>query len=252
MADGSRITGQRMDGCIVLNDSGTVEPTASVRLMRDLRRGDRVVVGIDGIQTVRKSESREERGIGGAPAAEFAFMGAGVSSERKIELVVREIAWELERIRERGGKVVVVAGPVIIHTGASEHLAALIRAGFVHVVLGGNGMAVHDIEQALLGTSLGVDMTRGTQVHGGHRHHLARYQYDSSMREHRCRGRTGSAQERDFLRVRSSGDSILVGCFHPGRRSLARCFHRHDRSPARLCPADRGRGNDFDAQFDAP
>ncbi len=167
-----RISGQRMDGCIVLNDSGTVEPTASVRLMRDLRRGDRVVVGIDGIQTVRKSESREERGIGGAPAAEFAFMGAGVSSERKIELVVREIAWELERIRERGGKVVVVAGPVIIHTGASEHLAALIRAGFVHVVLGGNGMAVHDIEQALLGTSLGVDMTRGTQVHGGHRHHL--------------------------------------------------------------------------------
>ena len=167
-----RITGQRMDGCIVIDDSGPVEPTATVRLMRDLRRGDRVVVGIDGIQTVRKSESREERGIGGAPAAEFAFMGAGVSSERKIELVVREIAWELERIRERGGKVVVVAGPVVIHTGASEHLAALIRAGFVQVVLGGNGMAVHDIEQALLGTSLGVDMNRGTQVHGGHRHHL--------------------------------------------------------------------------------
>jgi lysine-ketoglutarate reductase/saccharopine dehydrogenase-like protein (TIGR00300 family) len=167
-----RITGQRMDGCIVIDDSDPAQPTATVRLMRDLRRGDRVVVGIDGIQTVRKSESREERGIGAAPAAEFAFMGAGVSSERKIELVVREIAWELERIRERGGKVVVVAGPVVIHTGAGEHLAALIRAGFVQVVLGGNGMAVHDIEQALLGTSLGVDMSRGTPVRGGHRHHL--------------------------------------------------------------------------------
>jgi lysine-ketoglutarate reductase/saccharopine dehydrogenase-like protein (TIGR00300 family) len=167
-----RITGQRMDGCIVINDSGSAQPTATVRLMRDLRRGDRVVVGIDGIQTVRKSESRDERGIGAAPAAEFAFMGAGVSSERKIELVVREIAWELERIRDRGGKVVVVAGPVVIHTGASEHLAALIRAGFVQVVLGGNGMAVHDIEQALLGTSLGVDMSRGNPVRGGHRHHL--------------------------------------------------------------------------------
>src|SRR6202035_5672640 len=91
---------------------------------------------------------------------------------RKIELVVREIAWELERSRERRGKVVVVAGPVGIHTGASEHLAALIRAGFVQVVLGGNGMAVQDIEQALLGTSLGVDMSRGNQVQGGHRHHL--------------------------------------------------------------------------------
>ncbi len=167
-----RIAGQRMDGCIVIDDTDPARPTATVRLMRDLRRGDRVIVGIDGIQTVRKSESRDERGIGGAPAAEFAFMGAGVSSERKIELVVREIAWELERIRERGGKVVVVAGPVIIHTGASEHLAALIRAGFVQVVLGGNGMAVHDIEQSLLGTSLGVDMSRGTPVHGGHRHHL--------------------------------------------------------------------------------
>jgi lysine-ketoglutarate reductase/saccharopine dehydrogenase-like protein (TIGR00300 family) len=167
-----RISGQRMDGCIVIDVSDPAQPTATVRLMRDLRRGDRVVVGIDGIQTIRKSESREERGLGAAPAAEFAFMGAGVSSERKIELVVREIAWELERIRERNGKVVVVAGPVVIHTGASEHLAALIRAGFVQVVLGGNGMAVHDIEQSLLGTSLGVDMNRGTPVRGGHRHHL--------------------------------------------------------------------------------
>ena len=167
-----RVTGQRMDGCIVVDDSDPSSPVATVRLLRDLRRGDRVVVGIDGIQTVRKSESREERGIGGAPAAEFAFMGAGVSSERKIELVVREIAWELERIHERGGKVVVVAGPVVVHTGASEHLAALIRTGFVQVVLGGNGIAVHDIEQSLLGTSLGVDMNRGTPVRGGHRHHL--------------------------------------------------------------------------------
>jgi len=167
-----RISDQRMDGCIVTDHSNPAKPAATVRLMRDLRRGDRVVVGIEGIQTVRKSESRDERGIGAAPAAEFAFMGAGVSSERKIELVVREIAWELERIRERGGKVVVVAGPVVIHTGASEHLAALIRAGFVQVVLGGNGMAVHDIEQSLLGTSLGVDMNRGTPVRGGHRHHL--------------------------------------------------------------------------------
>src|ERR1700736_183779 len=167
-----RITGQRMDGCIAIDNPDSAQPTATVRLMRDLRRNELVVVGIDGIKTVRKSESREERGIGGPPAAEFAFMGAGVSSERKIELVVREIAWELERIRERRGKVVVVAGPLVVHTGASEHLAALIRGGFVHVVLGGNGMAVHDIEQSLLGTSLGVDMSRGNQVQGGHRHHL--------------------------------------------------------------------------------
>ena len=99
-------------------------------------------------------------------------MGAGVSSERRVELVVEQIAWELRRIREQGGKVVVVAGPVVVHTGAGEHLAQLIREGFVQVLLGGNAIAVHDLEQALLGTSLGVDLQRGLPVRGGHRHHL--------------------------------------------------------------------------------
>jgi lysine-ketoglutarate reductase/saccharopine dehydrogenase-like protein (TIGR00300 family) len=167
-----RVTGQRMDGCIVVDHHESAHPIAQIRLLRDLKAGEQVVVGVEGIQTIRKSESRDDRGIGGAPTAEFAFMGAGVSSERKIELVVNQIAWELERIRQRGGKVVVVAGPVVVHTGASEHLASLIREGYVQVVLGGNGVAVHDIEQSLLGTSLGVDMSRGSPVQGGHRHHL--------------------------------------------------------------------------------
>jgi lysine-ketoglutarate reductase/saccharopine dehydrogenase-like protein (TIGR00300 family) len=99
-------------------------------------------------------------------------MGAGVSSERRVELVVEQIAWDLRRIRERGGKVAVVAGPVVIHTGGGEHLARLVREGYVGALLGGNAIAVHDIEQALLGTSLGVDLRRGVPVHGGHRHHL--------------------------------------------------------------------------------
>jgi lysine-ketoglutarate reductase/saccharopine dehydrogenase-like protein (TIGR00300 family) len=167
-----RVTGQRMDGCIVVDHHESARPIAQIRLLRDLKVGEQVVVGVEGIQTIRKSESRDDRGIGGAPTAEFAFMGAGVSSERKIELVVHQIAWELERIRQRGGKVAVVAGPVVVHTGASEHLASLIREGYVQVVLGGNGVAVHDIEQSLLGTSLGVDMSRGSPVQGGHRHHL--------------------------------------------------------------------------------
>jgi len=167
-----RVTGQRMDGCIVIEQLGTSRPEAETRLLRELKVGDNVVIGVDGIQTVRKSESRDDRGVGTTPAADFVFMGAGVSSERKIELVVHHIAWELERIRQRRGKVAVVAGPVVVHTGASEHLAALIRAGYVHVLLGGNGVAVHDIEQSLLGTSLGVDMKRGAPVQGGHRHHL--------------------------------------------------------------------------------
>ena len=99
-------------------------------------------------------------------------MGAGVSSERRVELVVEQIAWELRQIRDQGGKVVVSAGPVVIHTGGGEHLAHLVREGYVQALLGGNAIAVHDIEQSMMGTSLGVDMKRGVSVRGGHRHHL--------------------------------------------------------------------------------
>jgi lysine-ketoglutarate reductase/saccharopine dehydrogenase-like protein (TIGR00300 family) len=161
-----QVTQQRMDGAIVVGGTGS-EPTAECRLLRDLQVGDRVVVGVEGIRTVRKPESRETRNT-----QEFSFMGAGVSSERRVELVVEQIAWELRQIRDRGGKVIVTAGPVVIHTGGGEHLAHLIREGYVQGLLGGNAIAVHDMEQSILGTSLGVDMKRGVSVRGGHRHHL--------------------------------------------------------------------------------
>jgi lysine-ketoglutarate reductase/saccharopine dehydrogenase-like protein (TIGR00300 family) len=135
--------------------------------LRDLQVGDRVIVGVEGIRTIRKTESREQRNT-----QEFSFMGAGVSSERRVELVVEQIAWEMRHIRDQGGKVAVVAGPVVIHTGGGEHLSKLIREGYVQALLGGNAIAVHDIEQAIMGTSLGVDMKRGVPVNGGHRHHL--------------------------------------------------------------------------------
>ncbi len=99
-------------------------------------------------------------------------MSSGVSSERRVEIVVEQVAWELRKIRDAGGKVVVTAGPVVIHTGGGEHLSRLIREGYVQALLGGNAIAVHDIEQNMMGTSLGVDMKRGVSVRGGHRHHL--------------------------------------------------------------------------------
>jgi lysine-ketoglutarate reductase/saccharopine dehydrogenase-like protein (TIGR00300 family) len=164
--DWVRVQNQRMDGAIVVSQTSN-GPTATCKLLRDLALGDQVVVGVEGIRTVRKTESREQRN-----AQEFSFMGAGVSSERRVELVVEQIAWELRQIRDRGGKVVVVGGPVVIHTGGGEHLSQLIREGYIQALLGGNAIAVHDIEQALMGTSLGMDMKRGVSVRGGHRHHL--------------------------------------------------------------------------------
>ncbi|MBW4575442.1 MAG: TIGR00300 family protein [Aphanothece sp. CMT-3BRIN-NPC111] len=169
-----RVQNQRMDGAICLRhaDANAITQTpdglvAKCKLLRDLEVGDQVVVDVLGIRTVRKTESREQRNT-----QEFSFMSAGVSSERRVELVVEQVAWELRQIRDRGGKVVVTAGPVVIHTGGGEHLAQLIREGYVQALLGGNAIAVHDIEQSMLGTSLGVDMKRGVAVRGGHRHHL--------------------------------------------------------------------------------
>ncbi len=161
---------QRMDAVVAVGseDDG---PVARCKLFRQLQVGDQVVVGSTGIRTFRKTSTREH--AMGLPAErEFEFMGAAVSSERRVELAVERISWEMRRIREQGGKTAVVAGPVVVHTGGARHLASLIRDGYVHAVLGGNGLATHDIEQALLGTSLGVDVRLGTGVRGGHRHHL--------------------------------------------------------------------------------
>ncbi len=162
-----RVQKQRMDGAIAVKETSN-GILAQCKLLRDLEVGEKVVVDVLGIRTIRKTESREQRN---APQ-EFGFMSAGVSSERRVELIVEQVAWELRQIRDRGGKVVVTAGPVVIHTGGAEHLSRLIREGYVQALLGGNAIAVHDIEQSMMGTSLGVDMKQGTAVKGGHRHHL--------------------------------------------------------------------------------
>jgi lysine-ketoglutarate reductase/saccharopine dehydrogenase-like protein (TIGR00300 family) len=160
---------QRMDGALVVDRSAKISgtiPTVKCKLLRDLELGEEVVVGVEGIRTAHKTDIREKTTL------EFSFMGAGVSSERRVELVVEQVAWELRQVRDRGGKVIVTAGPVVVHTGGAVHLSYLIREGYVQSLLGGNAIAVHDIEQSIMGTSLGVDMQRGISVRGGHKHHL--------------------------------------------------------------------------------
>lgn len=159
-----RVRQQRMDGTIVVREIGG-KVMATCKLIRDLQVGDMVVVDTAGIRRIEQPEVRTE-------ASEFGFMSSGVSSERRVELVVEQVAWDWQRLKDRGGRMVVTAGPVVIHTGGSQHLAALIRHGYVQALLGGNAIAVHDLEQSLYGTSLGVDLQRGKPQSGGHRHHL--------------------------------------------------------------------------------
>jgi len=132
--------------------------------MADVKNGDQVVVGHEGIRVNPLQRSRE-REI-------FSFMASDVSSERPKRLVIDEIARQMKEIRSRGGRILVVAGPAIVHSGAGQHFARMVRAGFVQVLFGGNAIATHDVESQLLGTSLGVMLRSGQPVEGGHRHHM--------------------------------------------------------------------------------
>jgi lysine-ketoglutarate reductase/saccharopine dehydrogenase-like protein (TIGR00300 family) len=150
---------QRMDAMIVIAGG-----RATCRRLRDLKKGDSVVVGMNGIRVVPESKERDRLA--------FAFMSNEISSERQLETAVRQIAALMQQTRAEGKKIVVVAGPVVVHTGGVAPLAKMIRAGWVNGLLAGNALGVHDIESALLGTSLGVRLSDGRQEEHGHRNHM--------------------------------------------------------------------------------
>ena len=132
--------------------------------MHEVRIGEQVVIGHDGIRVHPFERARERES--------FAFMQSNVSSEKAKVLAIHEIARRMKATREHGGKILFVLGPAVIHTGAGRYIAELIRRGYVQVIFGGNAIVTHDVESALFGTSLGVDLRSGEQVEGGHRNHL--------------------------------------------------------------------------------
>ncbi|MFQ5763227.1 MAG: TIGR00300 family protein, partial [Candidatus Bathyarchaeia archaeon] len=103
----------------------------------------------------------------------FEFMSSSVSSEKPAPSIIRQIALDIMRIRREGGRIVVVAGPAVVHTGAADFFARFIAEGYVDALLAGNALAVHDVEAALFGTSLGVSLRNGVTSMRGHRNHMA-------------------------------------------------------------------------------
>lgn len=130
----------------------------------EVRAGDPIAVGQVGIRVSSQERLREKE--------EFEFMNSTASSEKPKAQIIRQAASLLREVRESGQAIIAVVGPAVIHTGAAEHLQRLVRAGYVNVLFGGNAVATHDIESALFGTSLGIDMQTGIPVPGGHEHHL--------------------------------------------------------------------------------
>jgi lysine-ketoglutarate reductase/saccharopine dehydrogenase-like protein (TIGR00300 family) len=123
-----------------------------------------VVAGMRGIRVIPESKERDR--------LSFAFMTNGISSERQVETAVRQTAALMRDARQTGLKIVVVAGPVVVHTGGAPPLAHMIRTGWVNAILSGNALGVHDIECALFGTSLGIRQSDGRQEEHGHRNHM--------------------------------------------------------------------------------
>ena len=147
-----------MDCLIVLEDGRAV-----CTPIGHIKKGDKVVIGTSGVKVVPPERPREK--------TFFGFMSNEVSSERPSGELVRQLAREIVSTKKAGGKIAVVCGPAVVHTGAAPSLAKLIRDGYVDVLLAGNAVAVHDIERQLFGTSLGMNCS-GNAISGGHRNHL--------------------------------------------------------------------------------
>ncbi len=189
-------------------DCGLVVREGRVRTVpvSDVKAGESVVCGASGVKVVlpqREHSTSEDA---------FEFMSSAVSSEKPQALVVRQIAARMREVKADGGRILWVGGPGVVHTGAAPAFTTLVDAGYVDVLFAGNALATHDIESALYGTSLGVDLAHGKGVEHGHEHHIRAI---NTIR--RC-GSIAAAVEQGVLTggimhalVKGHKDFVLVG-----------------------------------------
>jgi lysine-ketoglutarate reductase/saccharopine dehydrogenase-like protein (TIGR00300 family) len=156
------VDAQEMD-CGVVVDRG--HNSARCVAMSDVRRGELVVIGRQGTRVKPVGRDRSQHDA-------FGFMNSTVSSEKPKNVTVREIAAAMRAARDGNGRILVVAGPAVVHTGSRDLFSWMIEQGYVNVLFAGNALAAHDIEQSFYGTSLGISMTHGGSTEEGHEHHL--------------------------------------------------------------------------------
>jgi lysine-ketoglutarate reductase/saccharopine dehydrogenase-like protein (TIGR00300 family) len=149
--------------CMIVFDPETKR--AFCKPIGRIQKGDLVVVGREGIKVVPPERPRGKKGV-------FEFMSSEASSEKPIKSTVKKIAAEIKEIKRNNGKIAVVAGPAVVHTGSAPVLAEMIKDGIVDVIFAGNALATHDIESALYGTSLGICVKSGEATVRGHKHHI--------------------------------------------------------------------------------
>jgi lysine-ketoglutarate reductase/saccharopine dehydrogenase-like protein (TIGR00300 family) len=158
--DWVKVENMMMDKCVIVKGK-----RALCSPIREVKKGDMVVVGERGIKITPPERPREGVNL-------FQFMGSSSSSERPTQHIARKVAYDIYKTKKENGKIVLVGGPAIVHTGASDSIATMIRLGFIDAILAGNALAVHDIEYSTLGTSLGMNVRDGTLAIRGHRNHM--------------------------------------------------------------------------------
>src|SRR6059058_2191550 len=130
----------------------------------DVSKGDEIVVGHQGVRVVPVQRSTSRTDL-------FQFINTIIDADEPKSAVIRELGRELQRVRKAKGKVAIVAGPAIVRTGAGEHLVRLIELRYVDRLFAGNSFAVYDVERALFGTSLGMNLDLAF-ARAGHENHM--------------------------------------------------------------------------------
>ena len=197
-----RVGNPEMDcGLVVDGDTVATMPVS------DVKAGEQIVCGATGVKVILEPKPATPD-----DESTFEFMNSVVSSEKPQALQVRQIAQQMRDVKAAGQTILWVGGPAVVHTGAAPAMCALVDAGFVDVLFAGNALATHDIESSFFGTSLGVDLSKGSGVVHGHEHHIR-----AINRVRRC-GSIAAAVDQGVLTsgvmhamVRNAKPFVLVG-----------------------------------------
>ena len=134
--------------CVICVD--TENKKATCKPLNAVKKGEMIVTGRTGVKVTPLERSRGKN--------TFEFMNSEASAEKPTRSIIHKVATQMKEVKDNGGKIVVVGGPAVVHTGCAPILADLIKEGYVDKLFAGNALATHDIENAFYGTSLGVKM----------------------------------------------------------------------------------------------
>src|SRR2546423_3598970 len=120
--------------CAVVVDREARRATA--KKFHEVRRGMEIVVGHQGIRVVPVQRSTARTDV-------FEFMSTSIALEKPKSGVIREMATELKRAREEGGRILVVAGAAGGGHGGGAPFGKVVEWGDGNLLFGGDGLAVH-------------------------------------------------------------------------------------------------------------